>query len=189
MLHSPIEIDTFWLSTLWLHFPTHGQIANWNCYTMKLGTLTGKTKNNKNTSKNDFWNDRRQKIFRNESELCLNLSISFSFLIKTPESNWVCHGLFYNPLPHDCRAPVTQSVAFRTWEMEVTSSTPRTFPRLDDNNCDRTHSSLTAVHCVDDVMWESSQWLENNTVVSTGKELQENMDKCTRRRDITKITL
>ena len=58
------------------------------------------------------------------------------------------------------------------------------------SHCDRIHSSLTAVHCCDNgyvgkqpVAWKeycADYWL---------KELQENMDKCTGRRDISEILL
>ena len=43
---------------------------------------------------------------------------------------------------------------------------PIFFPRIDDSHCDRIHSSLTAVSTT--VMWESSQWLGDNIVRSTG---------------------
>ena len=48
-------------------------------------------------------------------------------------------------------------------------------------------SALSIVSTI--VMWESSQWLGKNIVWSTGKELQESMDRYTDRRDITEILL
>ena len=64
------------------------------------------------------------------------------------------------------------------------------FPRIDDSHCDRIHSSLTAVRCFDNgfvgkqpVAWKeycAEYWL---------KELQESMDRCTDRHDITEILL
>ena len=62
------------------------------------------------------------------------------------------------------------------------------FPRIDNSHCDRIHSSFTVVHCFDDfyvgkhpVVWEEycSEYLL--------KELQESMDRCTGRHDITEI--
>ena len=63
-------------------------------------------------------------------------------------------------------------------------------PRIDDNNCDRIHSSLTAVRCFDNgyvgkqpVAWKeycAEYWL---------KELQESMDSCNSLYDVTEITL
>ena len=57
---------------------------------------------------------------------------------------------------------------------------PTFFPRIDNNHCDRIHSSLTAVHCFDDgyvgkqpVVWNeycAECWL---------KELQKSMDRST----------
>ena len=67
---------------------------------------------------------------------------------------------------------------------------PLFFPRIDYSHCDRIHSSLTAVHCFTNgyvgkqpVDWKeycAEYWL---------KELQESMDRCTGRRDITEILL
>ena len=64
---------------------------------------------------------------------------------------------------------------------------PILFPRIDDNHCDRIHSSFTTVHCFDNghvgkhpVAWKeycAEYWL---------KELQE---RCTGLRDITEILL
>ena len=67
---------------------------------------------------------------------------------------------------------------------------PIFFPMIDDSHCDRIHSSLTGVHCFDSgyvgkqpVAWTeycAEYWL---------KELQESMDWCTGRHDITEVLL
>ena len=67
---------------------------------------------------------------------------------------------------------------------------PIFFPRIDDSHCDRIHSSLIAVRCIDNgyvgkqpVAWKEfhvEHWL---------KELQEIMDRCTGRRDVTELLL
>ena len=45
------------------------------------------------------------------------------------------------------QSPIAQSIAFLTGEQEVSGSArPIFFPRIDDNHCDRIHSSVTAVH-------------------------------------------
>ena len=63
------------------------------------------------------------------------------------------------------------------------------FPRIDDGHWDSIHSSLTAVHCFDNgfmgkqpVAWKycAEHWL---------KELQESMDMCSGRQDITENTV
>ena len=77
------------------------------------------------------------------------------------------------------------------WRSLVRSpARPIFFPRIDDNHCDRIHSSLTAVRCFDNgyvekqpVAWKEycvEHWL---------KELQGSMDRCTNRRVISKIPL
>ena len=43
-------------------------------------------------------------------------------------------------------------------------SRPIFLPRTDDSHCDRIHSCLDPVHCFDNGMWESSQWLVRNIV-------------------------
>ena len=71
----------------------------------------------------------------------------------------------------------------------IPSTIYHTFP-IDDSHCDKIPSSLTAVHCFDDgyvekqpVAWKeycAEYWL---------KELQESMDRCTGRQDVTEILL
>ena len=67
---------------------------------------------------------------------------------------------------------------------------PIFFPRIDDSHCDRIHSSLTAVRCFDNgyVGKQSVAWKEYGAGYWL-KELQETMDRCTGRRDITEILL
>ena len=57
-------------------------------------------------------------------------------------------------------------------------------------NCDKIHSSLTAVHCFDNdyVGKQTVAWTEYCAEYWL-KELQESMDRCTGRRDITEILL
>ena len=57
--------------------------------------------------------------------------------------------------------------------------------KIDDSNCDRIHSSLTAVRCFDNgyVEKQSAAWKEYCAEFWL-KELQESMDRCTSR-DIT----
>ena len=91
--------------------------------------------------------------------------------------------------------PIAQSVAYRTWKqgLQVRSPArpiPYSFSRIDDSHWDRTHSSLTAVHCFDNgyVGKQPLGWKEY-CVEYWLKELQESMDRCTARRDITEILL
>ena len=67
---------------------------------------------------------------------------------------------------------------------------PIFFPRIDDSNCDRSHSSLTAVHCFDDkyVGKQPMAWKKYCAQVLV-KKLQESMDRCTDHRDITERLL
>ena len=65
---------------------------------------------------------------------------------------------------------------------------PILFPRNDDSLCDRIDSSLTAVHCFD------NSYVEKQPIVWTEycaecwlKELQESMDRCTGRHDISEM--
>ena len=69
------------------------------------------------------------------------------------------------------------------------SDRPIFFPRIDDNRCDRIRSSLTAVHCFEDANVEKQPvaWKENCAEYRL-RELQESMDRCNGRRDITEIT-
>ena len=62
------------------------------------------------------------------------------------------------------------------------------FPRIDDSHCNRIHSSLTAVHCFDNgyVRKQPVAWKEY-CAEYWFKELQESMDRCTGRRDITEM--
>ena len=64
------------------------------------------------------------------------------------------------------------------------------FLRTVDSHCDRIHSSLTAVYCFDRgyVGKQPVGWKENCAEYWLN-ELQESMDKCTGRRDITEILL
>ena len=67
---------------------------------------------------------------------------------------------------------------------------PIFYPRIDGSHCDSIHSFLTAVCCFDNgyvgkqpVAWKeycAEYWL---------KELQESMDRCTGRRDMTEMLL
>ena len=59
------------------------------------------------------------------------------------------------------------------------------FPGIDDSHCDRIHSSLTAVRCFDKgyLGKQPVAWKEYSADYLL-KELQENMDRCTGRRDI-----
>ena len=61
------------------------------------------------------------------------------------------------------------------------------FPRIDDNRCDRIHSSLIAVHCFADgyVGKQPVAW-EEYCAEYCLKEFQESMDECTGRCDIMK---
>ena len=45
---------------------------------------------------------------------------------------------------------------------------PKLFPSIDESHCDRAYSSLSAVHCFDLNMWESSQRLKKNIMRSIG---------------------
>ena len=67
---------------------------------------------------------------------------------------------------------------------------PIFFPRIDDSHCDRIHSSFTTVRCFDNgyvgkklVAWK--EYCEEYRF----KDLQESMDRCTDRRDITERLL
>ena len=87
-------------------------------------------------------------------------------------------------------SPIAKSITLQTWEHKVTGSIPSSANILseDDSHCDRIHSSLTAVRCFDigyvgkqPVAWKeycAEYWL---------KELQESVDRCTDRHDITEI--
>ena len=62
------------------------------------------------------------------------------------------------------------------------------FLKTNDSHCDKIHSSLIVVHCFDDAA--SGQWLWKEYCEEHWlKELQENMDMCTCRREVTGITL
>ena len=84
---------------------------------------------------------------------------------------------------------IAQSVALQTWEQEVAGLISGSANILsEDSHCDRIHFSLTAVQYFDNgevgkepVAWKEycgEYWL---------KELQENMDRCSCRHDITEI--
>ena len=62
---------------------------------------------------------------------------------------------------------------------------PIFFPRNDNSHCNRIHSSLTAVHCLDNgyVRKQPVDWKEY-CVEYWLKELQESMDRCTGCHDI-----
>ena len=78
----------------------------------------------------------------------------------------------------------------RTGSLVRSPDRPIFFLRIDDSHCDRIHSSLTAVSCFDcgyvgkqPVAWKeyfAEHWL---------KKLQESVDRCTDRGDITEILL
>ena len=90
-------------------------------------------------------------------------------------------------------SPIAQPVALRTREQDVADSNPARlifFSKIDDSHCDSIHSCLTAVRCFDNdyvgkqpVAWKeycAEYWL---------KELQESMNGCTGRHDVTEILL
>ena len=88
-------------------------------------------------------------------------------------------------------SPIAQSVALRLGGRWLDHpARPIFFPRIDVSHCDRIYSSLTAIRCFDNdyvgkqpVAWKEycvEYWL---------KELQESMDRCTGRRDITETLL
>ena len=104
---------------------------------------------------------------------------SFLFII-TPSSSLI--------MPH---SPVGSNTDLRTGRLLVRSPARLIFfSGTDDSNCDRIHSSLTAVRCFDNgyvgkqpVVWKeycAEHWL---------KEFQESMDRSTGRRDIAEILL
>ena len=62
--------------------------------------------------------------------------------------------------------------------------------RIDDSHYHMIRSFLTAVHCFDNVMCKSSQWLGKNIVRSPGVgEDQERVDRYIGRNDIAEISL
>ena len=64
------------------------------------------------------------------------------------------------------------------------------FRGLKTVNCDRVHSSLTAVHCFDnDYVGKQLVARKEYCAKNWIKELQESMDRCTGRRDETEILL
>ena len=65
------------------------------------------------------------------------------------------------------------------------------FPRINDNHCNRIHSSLTSVCCFDNgYVGKQPVALKEYCMVShTLKELQESMDRCSGHRDLTEIVL
>ena len=63
------------------------------------------------------------------------------------------------------------------------------FPRINDNNCDRIQSSFNLSVVSTITLWESSQWLGKYCAEYWLKELQESMDRCTGRCDISVILL
>ena len=82
-------------------------------------------------------------------------------------------------------------IVFFTFHQSLRSAArPMFFSRIDDSHCYRIYSSLTTVRCFDNayvgkqpVAWKeycAEYWL---------KELQESMDRCTGRLDITEILL
>ena len=68
---------------------------------------------------------------------------------------------------------------------------PIFFPRIDDSHCDRIHSSLTAIRWFDNG-YVGKQPVALGKMTCAGywlKELQESMDRCTGRRDVSDILL
>ena len=67
---------------------------------------------------------------------------------------------------------------------------PHIFPRIDDNNCNRLHSSVTAIHCFDDgFVGKQSLALEEYFAEYWLKEVHESMDRYSACHDITEILL
>ena len=62
-------------------------------------------------------------------------------------------------------------------------------PRIDDRRYDRIHSSLTTVHCFDYVYVKHPVAWKDYCGEYWPTELQESMDRCTGRRDITEMLL
>ena len=72
----------------------------------------------------------------------------------------------------------------------VRSPAPPIFsPRIADSQCDRTHSSFTAVRCFDNVYVGKQPVAWKEYCVEYWLKVQESMDRCTGRRDITEIQL
>ena len=73
----------------------------------------------------------------------------------------------------------------------VSAARPIFFHRIDDRHCDRTHSSLTAVHSFDDRLSEkAASGFERIFVWSAGqKKCDEKAHRYTGRRDIAEIVL
>ena len=71
-----------------------------------------------------------------------------------------------------------------------TPTRPIFFRRIDERHCDRIHSYLTAVRSFDNgyVVKQPVAWKEYCAEYFL-KDLQENMDRCTGRRDVTEILL
>ena len=77
--------------------------------------------------------------------------------------------------------------------MEVAGSIPASaniFPRIGDSHCNRIHSSVTAVHCFDDVYVGKHPvaWKRVMCEVLV-RRTQESMDRYTGHHDITEIML
>ena len=68
---------------------------------------------------------------------------------------------------------------------------PMCFPRINNINCDRIHSSLTTVHCFNNcyVGKQPLTWKEYFEYFVRLKELQQSIDRCTGLRDISEIML
>ena len=92
-----------------------------------------------------------------------------------------------------CRVPYLsrQRTGLKNRRSLIRSSAwPIFFPRIDDSHFDRIDSSLTAVHCFDSgyVVNQPVAWKEYYAEYWF-KEVQESMDRCTGRRDMTEILL
>ena len=115
---------------------------------------------------------------------------TFPFLHKGSYKNIFCHTVSKSrtSLPHK-HCEIIADLRTEKGHGLIPGSA-KFFPRIDDSHCDRIHSSLTAVRCFDNGYvgqqpvarkeYCAEYWL---------KELQESMDKCTGRRDITEILL
>ena len=97
------------------------------------------------------------------------------------------------PFPQVRPCPIAQSVALQTENRRSLVRSPARpifFPRIDDSHCDRIHSFLIAVRCFDDgyVGKQPVAWKEYCAEYFL-KEIQESMDRCTGRRNITETLL